>query len=1158
MSDQMAEVEPRDCPYVGLDYYQEKFGAWFFGREAEGDKILTNLQATRLTLLHAESGVGKSSLLRAGVAWRLRRLARAGPRSSSVVDLPVVFSSWKDNPVQALIGQIRAATAPFWAGGPAPDLPSDGLDRAIEVAADAAHTSLLVILDQFEEYFLYCSREPTPERFADELARCVNRADVPANFLIAIREDAYAGLGDLFKGRIANVYGNYLHIDYLNQESAEQAIRAPLEVYNRQPGVTERVTIQDGLVDAVLDQVRAYDAGRDPVQGQAAMDGRAERFATPLLQLAMETLWRRELTQGSHELRLSTLESLEGVSKIVNTHLGQALHTLDSGERQTAIDVFNYLVTPSGGKIAESVPDLANRTAHSEDQVGTVLGKLDQARIVRPVPAPPGQDPIRFRRYEIFHDVLAPAINSAIAVREGQRRARRLRRLGALTVGLLAVSLALALTFLAFWRNAETQQQIAESTALAAVANTDLTVDPQMSVQLARQALSVSNTSQAQEALRAALSAVQEVAAIPTGASAFGAAFDPADPDRVASVGQNGGAWIWDVTTGHRLVGLSPQHGAGSLGNADAVAFNPAGTRVAVGYQYGSVIIFSNSGKQIQLIHVGSLVNSVQFVGGTGELAIATENKAVLWLPENGAQTGPVLSAGQANSIAVDPASDLEFAVATNTGTRIWTLSSGLHPVPHGGVILPAPSAEASDTAAAFSSDGSEVVTANGDNGTLRLYNAVSHKELVTLDAGRGLPECVAFSPRGQLLVAGYSSGTTIVWDTATDTQLTQLTGNNASVATVGFSGDGSQVVTASEDGTVRVWRAKPRELQAAFATSFRSGMPNPVYTAEYSPDGRQILTVDSSGFAYLVTADGAHVSTLYPPGNQVYVNSAQYNRTGTEIVTADTDGTVDLWSPGGVSQQTVPPSPIQLSSPIKVAAPASDAAFSPDGSRVVVVAGDGTADVFSTATGRRLYTLNPNSLFLLTAAVFSPNGRQILTADPDGQVEVWDAATGKELPALGAKGPGISDVEFDKAGNEFVTTADNGIVTVWSADDKHSHPIRACPSPLGASFSPSGDEVVVACSDGSVKVFSVGGQEMTSMSDPGVVNSAAFSPDGKSIVTTFGVDQTGGVRIWSAQLATSSMGTLQHLASQWVPGSLSPAQVNAALAGTSGWPSTP
>ena len=51
------------------------------------------------------------------------------------------------------------------------------LDAAIEAAAYAVDANLVVILDQFEEYFLYRLREPTPERFADELARCVNRAD---------------------------------------------------------------------------------------------------------------------------------------------------------------------------------------------------------------------------------------------------------------------------------------------------------------------------------------------------------------------------------------------------------------------------------------------------------------------------------------------------------------------------------------------------------------------------------------------------------------------------------------------------------------------------------------------------------------------------------------------------------------------------------------------------------------------------------------------------------------------------------------------------------------------------------------------------------------------------------------------------------------------
>ena len=333
MTDQKAEVEPRECPYIGLDYYQERFGAWFFGREAEGDKILTNLQAARLTLLHAESGAGKSSLLRAGVAWRLRRLARAGPSSGAAVDLPVVFSSWKDDPVA---GPDRAS----WAWPPSGRVIRHRACRPTGLTTRSRpwRTPRTPACSSFStsSRSIFSTAPVSPPRSVSPMSwrTASTRTDVPANFLISIREDAYAGLGDLFKGRITNVYGNFLHIDYLGRQAAEQAIRAPLEVYNRQPGVAERVTIQDGLVDAVLDQVRAYDVGRDSIQGQAAANGRAERFATPLLQLAMETLWRRELAQESHELRLETLQGLEGVERSSTPTSGRRFVRWTSGERR--------------------------------------------------------------------------------------------------------------------------------------------------------------------------------------------------------------------------------------------------------------------------------------------------------------------------------------------------------------------------------------------------------------------------------------------------------------------------------------------------------------------------------------------------------------------------------------------------------------------------------------------------------------------------------------------------------------------------------------------------------------------------------------------------------------------------------------------------------
>ena len=66
------EAAARESPYLGLQPYAERDAAFFFGRERERRVIAANLRAARVTLLYGASGVGKSSLLRAGVVPALR------------------------------------------------------------------------------------------------------------------------------------------------------------------------------------------------------------------------------------------------------------------------------------------------------------------------------------------------------------------------------------------------------------------------------------------------------------------------------------------------------------------------------------------------------------------------------------------------------------------------------------------------------------------------------------------------------------------------------------------------------------------------------------------------------------------------------------------------------------------------------------------------------------------------------------------------------------------------------------------------------------------------------------------------------------------------------------------------------------------------------
>jgi WD40 repeat protein len=1135
MTETADSVEPRSSPYFGLDYYREKFGSWFFGRETDGGKIITNLRAARLTLLHAESGVGKSSLLRAGVAWRMEKLAHDSlARRGTPRFIPVVFSSWKDDPVRELTGTIRETIGPYLTGGPPPELPSDRLGAAIEAASGAVNASLLIMLDQFEEYFLYRSGEPVPERFADELADCINRPGLRANFLIAIREDAYAGLGDLFKGRIANVYGNYLHIDYLDRAAAEKAIRAPIEVYNRQPG-SDQVVIQNELVEAVLDQVRAFDGG-DALQVRPTAGGNGDRVATPLLQLAMETVWERERAQGSRELRLSTLQELHGVKMIVDDHLGKALGALGNGERQAAIDMFDHLVTPSGGKIAETVPDLALRTGRSEAQVGAVLEKLDHERIVRPVPAAPGHDPMRFRRYEIFHDVLAPTINRAIVAREERRRVRRLQRLAALALGLVIVALGITGGFAYLVHTADNEKQTAESRELAADADVNLAHDPELSALLALQALHVHYTSQAEDALRTAIPDLQAVRTLSNGTAVYAAVIDPVNPDEVASGGQSGVTSIWDVKTGAQLARLAPPGGYTVTGTASTVAFNPAGTEVAVGYGGGTVALFDvRSGQELRSATVtGSpAINAVEFLGGPGELAIAASDGVFLWPLSNGGQCCQSLSSADANSISADPRDPLKFAVGTPYGTYVWDLAG--KPQSHR-------VSQYRVNGVAFSPDGTEVAEADTD-GYVSVYNVATRKEVMLLSADESATWRVAFSPQG-LIVAGYASGTARVWDASTGVQLTVLAGSASGVDAAGFSSDGSQVVTASEDGTIRVWHAQPRELRQEFTDSYAGGSTGPIDGASYLEDGR-IAALGSSGRVYVFNpADGQR--TGLNPGTAVA--SMAWDRAGTQIVTVGFNGPVVLWRATGTGYaQVTLPSPIHVSEALNVG-------MSWDGSRVAIETGYYTIQVWSTRTGQLLQTIkSANSLYRIA---FSPDGRQILGADYDGQLQVWYVG-GNRTRMLGSPAPALNSIGYDKIGNEFVTAAESGAVTVWAAPG--NRPVRtidACSSPEMAALSPDGLKVVVACGDGSVPVYDADtGQRLTELpaAIEGGVVFAAFSSDGKSIVTTVDAGYNGCVQVWSAALATPSLQAIEQTAKQRITRTLTPAEQREYLSGSAG-----
>src|SRR5260221_2648385 len=145
-------------PYQGLIPFDEDDAPFFFGRDRVTRLIVANLFAAPLTLLYGASGVGKSSVLRAGVVHQLRE--RKDP-------LVVAFETWQTDPVSSLKAAVAQEAAR--AEG-ARALPSDSasLREFLLAYARRLDRHLMIILDQFEEYFLYHPRDDDAGSFGAE------------------------------------------------------------------------------------------------------------------------------------------------------------------------------------------------------------------------------------------------------------------------------------------------------------------------------------------------------------------------------------------------------------------------------------------------------------------------------------------------------------------------------------------------------------------------------------------------------------------------------------------------------------------------------------------------------------------------------------------------------------------------------------------------------------------------------------------------------------------------------------------------------------------------------------------------------------------------------------------------------------------------------
>ena len=340
----MTATLPRpERPYKFLDFYTEADAPVFFGRRHEIEILLADIIATRLVVLFARTGTGKSSLIHAGIRPRLHAL-----------DYRTVLARTGIDPSASILEAVRRAEL----------LPDDAAERPLAEALMAVVKQetrpIVVFVDQFEEFFLSSIAPDLRKRFLREVGELYRTPRSGVHLVFSLREDYLAEM-DVFRDEIPTIFQkeSQLRLRPFTPEQAREAVEGPSKTFE------PAFRYQQGLVEKIV----------------ADLPREGESILPVSVQIVCDTLWRKREPNGTIPRKL--YETLGSAAGILAARVIEDLRELDAPSLLALETLIPHLSTPDWTKQPRTLSELQTLTAVDAKRLDAVVRKLEELHLFR-------------------------------------------------------------------------------------------------------------------------------------------------------------------------------------------------------------------------------------------------------------------------------------------------------------------------------------------------------------------------------------------------------------------------------------------------------------------------------------------------------------------------------------------------------------------------------------------------------------------------------------------------------------------------------------------------------------------------------------------------------------------------------------------------------